>query len=141
MGHKDVLVAVGFVLAALAACTSDSEPAPIAIQSGTLLTLDDGMIQGEVAGMSRRFLGIPFAQPPVGALRWKAPAKNQPWTAVRDATKFGGRCAQNASLQSIASDTEDCLYLNVWTPEPAPAAPLPVMLWFHGGGNTSGAAS
>lgn len=126
----------------LAACSSDAGGAPpIVIQSGTLLSLDDGQIQGAVAGMSRRFLGIPFARPPVGDLRWKAPVENEPWTGVRDATTFGGRCAQNATIQSMPSEDEDCLYLNVWTPDPAPASPLPVMLWFHGGGNTAGSAS
>jgi len=143
-------------LVCLVACTSgtgeqrampDAPPATpdastaVAIQTGTLIVLDDGQLQGAVAGMSRRFLGIPFAKPPVGDLRWKPPAKNDPWTGMRDATQFGGRCPQTASLEFPASDTEDCLYLNVWVPDPAPTKPIPVMLWLHGGGNTSGSAS
>ncbi len=126
------------LIVCVAAC--GSEPSQT-IQSGTLITLDDGQLQGSVDGGSRRFLGIPFAKPPVGALRWKAPVKNDPWTGVRDATQFGGRCAQLMSLQAPASQDEDCLYLNVWVPEPAPTHALPVMLWFHGGGNSAGSAS
>jgi para-nitrobenzyl esterase len=125
-----------------AACGENSEePPPPVIQTGTLITLSDGQIQGAAAGMSRRFLAIPFAKPPVGALRWKAPVKNDPFPSVRDATQFSGRCAQPGSLQADGTENEDCLYLNVWTPEPAPATALPVMVWFHGGGNVTGSAS
>ncbi len=110
----------------------------------TRVTIADGVLEGRVVdGKVRSFLGIPYAKPPVGALRWKAPEKNDTWSAVRDASKFGGRCAQLASsvLQNAASDDEDCLYLNVWTPSPAPTSKLPVMIWIHGGGNVNGSAS
>jgi para-nitrobenzyl esterase len=111
----------------------------------TIVRIADGPIQGSImdSGTSRQFLGIPYAKPPVGELRWRAPVKPDPWTAVRDATQFGKRCAQltSATLQNAASTDEDCLYLNVWTPFPAPEQALPVMIWIHGGGNVNGSAS
>ena len=129
-----------FVLAlcgCLAACGTDEKPDP------TRVKLADGELQGSVKGTSLQFLGIPYARPPVGDLRWKAPQKPEPWTDLRDATSFGKRCAQllDATLQNAASSDEDCLYLNVWTPVPAVKDPLPVMIWIHGGGNTNGSAS
>ena len=63
-----------------------------------------------------------------------------PWSTPLEATTFAGSCAHLASIQGPASENEDCLYLNVWTPEPAPPKPLPVMVWFHGGGNQQGSA-
>lgn len=135
-----VLLAV--IACATGGCESDDggEPA-VQIQSGTMISLADGMVQGEVDGGTRRFAGIPFAAPPVAALRWRPPAPVAPWDGVRDATQFGSPCPQLSSLQSIPSENEDCLHLNVWTPEPAPARRLPVMLWFHGGGNETGSTS
>jgi para-nitrobenzyl esterase len=90
------------------------------------------------------FKGIPFAQPPVGELRWREPQPILPWTGVRDAGESGPPCAQRSSgwneKESIAS-REDCLYLDVWTPEWPAISPKPVMLWLHGGGNTGGAGA
>ncbi len=110
------------------------------IQQGTLISLGDGMVQGEIDGGSRRFLGIPFAKPPVGNLRWRPPQPPDPWEGVLQANQMSPPCAQLAALTTPASDNEDCLYLNVWAP-PAPSGPLPVMLWIHGGGNTSGSTA
>jgi para-nitrobenzyl esterase len=109
-----------------------------------IVSISDGKLQGHADGAVYAFLGIPYAQPPVPPLlRWKAPQSPMPWTGVRDASTFGKRCAQLAdpTLQTAASTDEDCLYLNVWTPKPSSAAKLPVMVWFHGGGNTGGSAS
>ncbi len=111
------------------------------IQQGTLIHLADGDVQGHMAGDSREFLGIPFAAPPIGPLRWRPPAPVIPWQNVLQASAFSPACAQLASLQSGASESEDCLYLNVWTPNPAPSKPRPVMVWFHGGANLTGSAS
>jgi para-nitrobenzyl esterase len=112
----------------------------------TVVVLADGTLQGSIVGLdvhARQFLGIPYAKPPVGDLRWKPPQKPEPWKTVREATEFGKRCAQLASpaLGNAASNDEDCLYLNVWTPSPVPQAAKPVMVWFHGGGNVNGSAN
>ncbi|HEX4337779.1 MAG TPA: carboxylesterase family protein [Polyangiaceae bacterium] len=112
--------------------TADASPGPI-------VTLDDGQVESDLVGGTRRFLRIPFAKPPVGDLRWKAPVQNDKWTGVRHETSFTLGCPQNMSSQGPASSNEDCLYLNVWTPDPAPAK-APVMVWFHGGGNFAGTA-
>jgi para-nitrobenzyl esterase len=104
-----------------------------------LITLDDGQIRGEMSGEARRFLKIPYAKPPLGELRFKAPVPNDPWTGVRHETEFAEGCPQLQDQGAPASNNEDCLYLNVWSPEPAPDR-APVMMWIHGGGNFSGAA-
>jgi len=88
--------------------------------------------------------GIPFAAPPKGDLRWKAPQPVPAWPGVREVSQFGPRCMQKGifTLEVMASEegmSEDCLYLNVWRPNKA--GKFPVMVWIHGGGYTGGAAS
>ena len=109
----------------------------------TEVHIADGDVHGSLVGASRQFLGIPYAKPPVGALRWQPPQKPAPWTTPLEATQFSKRCAQLASAtsQTEASTDEDCLYVNVWAPAGMPASKLPVMVWFHGGSNTSGSAA
>jgi para-nitrobenzyl esterase len=106
------------------------------------VTIASGKLQGVMDGDTRSFLGIPYAKPPVGDLRWKEPQPVEKWSDTRDATQFGKRCAQleSTTLQNAASDDEDCLYLNVWTRAKA-GEKLPVMFWIHGGGNVNGSAS
>lgn len=91
----------------------------------------------------RLYKGLPFAAPPVGALRWKAPQAVRPWTGVRAVNEWGPRCVQSQRLGELdplnKRMDEDCLYLNVWAP--AQARQLPVMVWIHGGSNLNGAAS
>lgn len=120
----------------LAACGTDEKPDP------TRVKLADGEIRGSMKTTTLEFLGIPYARPPVGGLRWKAPQKPDPWTHVRDATQFGKRCAQlaNATLQNAASNDEDCLYLNVWTTA-SRGARRPVLVYIYGGGFNEGSGS
>ena len=122
----------------LGGCSDGGAPAPQAIQHGTTIELADGTIEGEVAGTTRRFRGIPFAAPPVGALRWRPPRPPAPWTGTLPTKAFSSACPQRPSTLGTPSENEDCLYLNVWTPDPAPRERLPVMVWFHGGGNEFG---
>lgn len=102
---------------------------------------------GEVAGVEGdvlSFKGIPYAAPPVGARRWQAPVPPERWDGVRQATQFGADCFGDARLRqsSLAPGmSEDCLYLNVWTPRDPGAAKRPVMVWVYGGSFTGGAAA
>ncbi len=109
--------------------------------------LDTGEISGTVvekdgAPPVRAFKGVPFAAPPVGELRWKPPARAKKWEGVRACTKVGAACPQPAvPLFTVAEgQSEDCLYLNVWTAAPAgeTSTKLPVMVWIHGGSYTFG---
>jgi para-nitrobenzyl esterase len=107
-----------------------------------------GVVHGKTIqdGNVTAFLGLPYAAPPVGDLRWKAPMSPVAWKGVRDATQFGHRCEQwpiwNDYIFLDAGPSEDCLYLNVYAPAGATATgKLPVMFWIHGGGYTAGAAS
>ena len=105
------------------------------------VTIEHGELRGTRVDDVRRFLGIPYAKPPVGELRWKRPEAPEAWSTPRDATQYGKRCAQldSAVLMNPASEDEDCLFLNVWAPNDA--RDLPVMVWIHGGGNVNGSAS
>jgi para-nitrobenzyl esterase len=108
--------------------------------------IDSGAVEGTAgAGGVRVFKGIPFAAPPVGALRWKAPQPAAKWTGVRHATEFGSRCMQWQVFGDMifrdAGPSEDCLYLNVWTPAKSAKDRLPVMVWIYGGGFMAGGSS
>lgn len=110
-------------------------------QDGRMVELKDGKVQGEKSGDAMLFLKIPYAKPPIGELRWKAPVPNDPWSPeIRYETEFSDSCPQLADQGAPASNNEDCLYLNVWAPEP-PSQNAPVMVWIHGGGNFSGGAN
>lgn len=105
--------------------------------SGLEVTLDDGVLEGDPVGGAIRFLSIPYAKPPVGDLRYRAPVKNEAWEGVRHEMEFASPCPQGQSNQSPRSDVEDCLYLNVWKPADA-VKDAPVMVWIHGGGFRTG---
>jgi len=133
------LVAVGIGGSGCGSEEHIAQPAP-QIQEGTTIRLADGTVQGDIDGGSRRWRGIPYAAPPLAERRWRPPAPPIPWNGVRQAQAYGSACPQVPSISGTPSEVEDCLYLNVWSPDPAPAAPLPVMVWFHGGSNQSGSA-
>jgi para-nitrobenzyl esterase len=104
-----------------------------------------GKVEGTADGAVRVFLGIPYAQPPVGPLRWKPPVPAAKWKGVRQATEFGSHCMQLPVFKDMVfrdpGNSEDCLTLNVWTPATDKGANLPVMVWIYGGGFTGGASS
>jgi para-nitrobenzyl esterase len=112
--------------------------------ASTLVKTDGGIVQGKSLGNVNAFLGIPYAAPPTGKLRWKAPEPPAKWDGVRKATSFGARCMQTRVYSDMVfrdpGNSEDCLKLNVWAPTGGKAA-LPVMVWIHGGGFVAGASS
>jgi carboxylesterase type B len=101
-----------------------------------------GVVRGGSTGGVDSFLGVPYARPPVGALRWRAPQPAVSWSGVRDATAYGNRCPATASTNGPRSETEDCLYLNVQRPAGTrPGQRLPVYFWIHGGGLMNGSSN
>ena len=105
--------------------------------------LDAGLVSGvpSTSADVRVFKGIPFAAPPVGAQRWKAPQPAAKWDGVRQGDQFGPRCMQGGGGQGAQAMSEDCLYLNVWTAAASASEKRPVMVWSYGGAFTGGAGS
>ena len=116
--------------------------APVAA-AGQEVALESGRLRGAVAGGVAAWKGIPFAAPPVGPLRWRAPQPVARWPGVRDATAYGADCMQVPFPSDAAplgsTPAEDCLYANVWAP--AGARNLPVVVWIYGGGFVNGGSS
>lgn len=124
-------------VAAVALLTLATGVATASTPSGTTVHTANGAVRGSAGENYRVFNGIPYAQPPVGPLRWQPPQPAASWTGVRDATQPGPDCLQTGSPES----SEDCLDLNVWTPRNVnPAAKLPVAVWIYGGAFRNGAA-
>jgi len=109
--------------------------APVYAQPTPPVSVTGGEISGTDNGEVRTFLGVPFAAPPVGDLRWRPPQAVVPWSGVKAATAFSPACRQTVTWISHPQ-SEDCLYLNIWAPEKADN--LPVIVWIHGGGYFGG---
>jgi para-nitrobenzyl esterase len=116
-------------------------------QVSTKIKTDNGVVEGEMTTDQKvvAFKGIPYAAPPVGELRWKAPQPAAKWTGVKSAKEFGQHCVQSGSYADMQfhdpGPSEDCLTLNVWAPAGAKRASLPVMVWIYGGGYVTGGTS
>ncbi|MBO9581381.1 MAG: carboxylesterase family protein [Sphingobium sp.] len=115
-----------------------------ALAQSAEVKIDSGTIRGDEADGVLSWKGIPFAQPPLGNLRWRAPQPVVTWHGVRDATKYSNDCMQvpfGGDAAPLGTEpAEDCLYTNVWRPTGAQAK-LPVMVWIYGGGFVNGGAS
>jgi para-nitrobenzyl esterase len=140
---------VAGVLGAAAAAPSSTQAPTLA---PTLADLDSGRVEGVAKGGSVAFLGVPFAAPPVGDKRWRAPEPVAHWSGVRPATAFAPSCPQiinppegrapwTPEYLIPGATSEDCLYLNVWRPLKTPAKPAPILFWIHGGGGVEGSGS
>ena len=127
----------------LALCFGLAATAPHAAAAPQVQT-DGGPVEGLQDGTLAVFKGLPYAAPPVGVLRWRAPQPAPGWQGVRRADSVGRACSQKPGMSlegggDPGPTSEDCLTLNVWTPRAAPGARLPVMVWFHGGALIFGA--
>ncbi|MDX2052969.1 MAG: carboxylesterase family protein [Polyangiaceae bacterium] len=111
----------------------------IPIEPGMVAT-EQGVVRGVSAGEAWSYKKIPFAAPPLGSLRWKAPEPAACWEGVRDGASFGPLCPQLDANGSLVGE-EDCLQLNVWAPKAPTAQKLPVLFWIHGGGHIQGGAA
>jgi len=132
------------VLTAAAACTT-ATATPGASKSASqnhetrpVVATADGAVRGQAVAAGEEFLGIPYAAPPVGALRWRPPRPAAPWHGTRAATAYAPHCPQPSGSFGRASTSEDCLYLNVFAPAGARGKHLPVMVWVHGGSLRTG---
>lgn len=131
---------VGGVGVAVQAVQADpaGPAAAVACSGGTTVQTNDGPVCGVMTNGVTEWLGIPYAAPPVGPLRWQPPQPPAPWTTTLNATAFANECVQTSPDRGggpVAGSSEDCLYLNVWAPQNAYAGEnLPVMVHIHGGG-------
>jgi para-nitrobenzyl esterase len=135
----------GTAVAAGPARAAGRPAAAAGVRSAPLVVrTDKGAVRGTTVGDAREFLGIPYAAPPTGALRWRPPQPAARWQGLREATTPGDVCAQTGDISTGIANTstsEDCLFLNVYTPRTARSRHLPVMVWLPGGGFRGGAGS
>jgi para-nitrobenzyl esterase len=132
---KRALLAAIYVILAAGFCVAQT-PAPVKVEGG--------LVQGAVEDGLTVYRGIPFAAPPVGDLRWRAPQPVAKWDGVKETVKFAPACIQGMMMGpggSGPAPSEDCLYLNVWSPAKSPRDRVPVFVWIYGGGFAGGATS
>lgn len=121
--------------------TADSPSTGTVIRTQPL-RIDSGLLVGEAKGDVHIFRGIPYAAPPLGEFRWKPPRPPQPWNGVREALESGAPALQSETFFPRSSQSEDCLFLNVWTPSKVQSGErLPVLLWIHGGAFIQGSGA
>jgi para-nitrobenzyl esterase len=143
--HLRLGLAAGTAAVALAATATVAGGATAGTGAGSgspVVATAGGLLRGTTAAGTREFLGIPYAAPPVGSLRWQPPQPAARWSGIRAATSFAPHCPQAGSPFGVASTSEDCLYLNVYAPAGQGAGAglrnRPVMVWIHGGALVTG---
>lgn len=129
--HAMALLCLAFFLT----CLSHAASAASCVAADNVACTDLGAVRGAVENGTLAFKGIPYAKPPVGDLRWRAPQPAEAWSGTREATHYAPMCPQ--IIGKNVEGSEDCLYVNVWRPVHKPKHALPVMVWLHGGGNQS----